>query len=256
MKNKFTILGCGSSLGSPWITNYWGNCEKKNKKNLRTRCCAHFQYKNISTLIDTSPDLKLQFKDNKITDVDAVIYTHEHADQTSGIFELRPFFWKNKKKIDVYASKKTIRELKFRYDYCFKEKQGYVPILKEHIIKNSFIIKKGSNKIKIKSFEIQHGLIKATAYIINKTAYLSDCSFIPTKSRKFLYNLDYLIIDCLRVKFHPGHFNLETALSLSKEFNAKKTILTNLHIDFDYEKLKEKLPPNVVPAFDGMSFNF
>ena len=256
MKNKFTILGCGSSLGSPWITNYWGNCEKKNKKNLRTRCCAHFQYKNISTLIDTSPDLKLQFKDNKITDVDAVIYTHEHADQTSGIFELRPFFWKNKKKIDVYASKKTIKELKFRYDYCFKEKQGYVPILKEHIIKNSFIIKKGSNKIKIKSFEIQHGLIKATAYIINKTAYLSDCSFIPTKSRKFLYNLDYLIIDCLRVKFHPGHFNLETALSLSKEFNAKKTVLTNLHIDFDYEKLKEKLPPNVVPAFDGMSFNF
>ena len=256
MKNKFTILGCGSSLGSPWITNYWGNCEKKNKKNLRTRCCAHFQYKNISTLIDTSPDLKLQFKDNKITDVDAVIYTHEHADQTSGIFELRPFFWKNKKKIDVYASKKTIKELKFRYDYCFKKKQGYVPILKEHIIKNSFIIKKGSNKIKIKSFEIQHGLIKATAYIINKTAYLSDCSFIPTKSRKFLYNLDYLIIDCLRVKFHPGHFNLETALSLSKEFNAKKTILTNLHIDFDYEKLKKKLPPNVVPAFDGMSFNF
>jgi len=256
VKNKFTILGCGSSLGSPWITNYWGNCEKKNKKNLRTRCCAHFQYKNISTLIDTSPDLKLQFKDNKITDVDAVIYTHEHADQTSGIFELRPFFWKNKKKIDVYASKKTIKELKFRYDYCFKEKQGYVPILKEHIIKNSFIIKKGSNKIKIKSFEIQHGLIKATAYIINKTAYLSDCSFIPTKSRKFLYNLDYLIIDCLRVKFHPGHFNLETALSLSKEFNAKKTILTNLHIDFDYEKLKKKLPPNVVPAFDGMSFNF
>ena len=256
MKNKFTILGCGSSLGSPWITNYWGNCEKKNKKNLRTRCCAHFQYKNISTLIDTSPDLKLQFKDNKITDVDAVIYTHEHADQTSGIFELRPFFWKNKKKIDVYASKKTIKELKFRYDYCFKEKQGYVPILKEQIIKNSFIIKKGSNKIKIKSFEIQHGLIKATAYIINKTAYLSDCSFIPAKFRKFLYNLDYLIIDCLRVKFHPGHFNLETALSLSKEFNAKKTILTNLHIDFDYEKLKKKLPPNVVPAFDGMSFNF
>ena len=97
MKNKFTILGCGSSLGSPWITNYWGNCNKKNKKNIRTRCCAHFQYKNISTLIDTSPDIKIQFKHNKINDVDAVIYTHEHADQTSGIFELRPFYWKNKK---------------------------------------------------------------------------------------------------------------------------------------------------------------
>ena len=256
MKNKFTILGCGSSLGSPWITNYWGNCNKKNKKNLRTRCCAHFQYKNISTLIDTSPDLKNQFLKNNITNVDAVIYTHEHADQTSGIFELRPFFWKNKKKIDVYGSKKTIKDLKIKYDFCFKSKHGYIPILKEHVIKDTFIIKKNNIKIEINSFEVQHGQIKATAYVFENIAYLSDCSFIPKKSRKFLYNLDYLIIDCLRVKFHPGHFNLETAILLSKEFKAKKTILTNLHVDLDYNKLKKKLPTNIVPAFDGMSFNF
>jgi len=254
--NKFTILGCGSSLGSPWITNYWGNSDKKNKKNLRTRCCAHFQYKNISTLIDTSPDLKTQFLNNKINNVDAVIYTHEHADQTSGIFELRPFFWKNKKKINIYASKKTIKDLKIKYDFCFKKKDGYIPILKEHAIKDTFTIRKGADKIKINSFEVQHGMIKATAYVLKKIAYLSDCSFIPKKSRKFLYNLDYLIIDCLKVKFHPGHFNLKTALSVAKEFKAKKTILTNLHVDFDYTKLKKKLPSNVVPAFDGMNFNF
>ncbi len=83
-----------------------------------------------------------------------------------------------------------------------------------------------------------HGLTKSTAYIVNKIAYLSDCSFIPLNSRRLLYNLDYLIIDCLRTKYHPGHFNLETALILSKEFNAKKTILTNLHVEFDYNKLK------------------
>ena len=256
MKNKFTILGCGSSLGSPWITNYWGNCNKKNKKNIRTRCCAHFQYKNISTLIDTSPDLKTQFKNSKIKNVDAVIYTHEHADQTSGIFELRPFFWKNKKKINIYGSKKTIKELKNKYDFCFKAKQGYVPIAKEHIIKDNFLIKKGDNKIKINSFEVQHGLIKATAYVFNKIAYLSDCSYIPNKSKFFLYNLDYLIIDCLRVKIHPSHFNLDMALSISKELNPKKTILTNLHVDFDYKKLKKKLPSNILPAYDGMNFNF
>ena len=256
MINKFTILGCGSSLGSPWITNYWGKSDKKNKKNLRTRCCAHFQYKNISTLIDTSPDLKTQFLNNKINNVDAVIYTHEHADQTSGIFELRPFFWKNKKKINIYASKKTIKDLKIKYDFCFKKKDGYIPILKEHAIKDTFTIRKGADKIKINSFEVQHGMIKATAYVLKKIAYLSDCSFIPKKSRKFLYNLDYLIIDCLKVKFHPGHFNLKTALSVAKEFKAKKTILTNLHVDFDYTKLKKKLPSNVVPAFDGMNFNF
>jgi len=256
LKNKFTILGCGSSLGSPWITNYWGNCNKKNKKNLRTRCCAHFQYKNISTLIDTSPDLKAQFIRNNITNVDSVIYTHEHADQTSGIFELRPFFWQNKKKINIYGSKKTIKELKNKYDFCFKPKHGYMPIAKEHIIKNNFLIKKGKNIIKINSFEVQHGLIKATAYVFNKIAYLSDCSHIPNKSKVFLYNLNYLIIDCLRIKFHPGHFNLDKALTISKELNPKKTILTNLHVDFDYEKLKKKLPSNIVPAFDGMSFNF
>jgi len=256
MKNKFTILGCGSSLGSPWITNYWGNCNKKDKKNIRTRCCAHFQYKDISTLIDTSPDIKSQFKQNKITDVDAVIYTHEHADQTSGIFELRPFFWKNKKKIDIFASKKTIKELKSKYDFCFKPKQGYTPIAKDHVVKNNFFIQKGNNRININSFEVQHGLIKATAFIVNKIAYLSDCSHIPNRSKHLLYNLDYLIIDCLRIKFHPGHFNLDTAKLLSKELKPKKTILTNLHVDLDYEKLKKKLPPNIVPAFDGMSFNF
>ena len=103
---------------------------------------------------------------------------------------------------------------------------------------------------------MQHGLIKATAYVVNKIAYLSDCSFIPNKYRHFLYNLDYLIIDCLRTKFNPGHFNLDTALSLAKEFKAKKTILTNLHVNLDYNKLKNKLPSNIIPAFDGMSFNF
>ena len=256
MKNKFTILGCGSSLGAPWITNYWGNCSRKNKKNLRTRCCAHFQYENISTLIDTSPDLKAQFKKNKITNLDAVIYTHEHADQTSGIFELRPFFWKNKKKIDIYGSKKTIKDLKVKYDYCFKHKLGYSPIAKAHIIKNSFFVKKDSNKIKIDSFEVQHGPIKATAYIVNKIAYLSDCSHVPKNSKYLLQDLDYLIIDCLRIKFHPSHFNLDSAISLSKELSPKKTILTNLHVDLDYEKLKKKLPLNIIPAFDGMSFSF
>ena len=102
MKNKFTILGCGSSLGAPWITNYWGKLKKENIKNIRTRCCAHIQYQNISILIDTSPDIKEQIKKNKIKNVDAVIYTHEHADQTVGIFELRPFFWKNKKKNSIF----------------------------------------------------------------------------------------------------------------------------------------------------------
>ena len=97
MKNKFTILGSGSSLGSPWITNYKGKLSN-NSKNIRTRCCAHIQYKGLSILIDTSPDIKNQFLKNKIRNLDAILYTHEHADQTSGIFEMRPFFFGKIKK--------------------------------------------------------------------------------------------------------------------------------------------------------------
>ncbi len=256
MKNKFIILGCGSSLGSPWITNYWGKCNKKNNKNFRTRCCAYFKYDNISVLIDTSPDLKNQILINKIKDIDAVMYTHEHADQSSGIFELRPFFWRNGKKINIYGSKKTIKALNIKYDFCFVPKQGYKPILKDNIIRENFKIKKNNRHIKIKSFEVQHGQIKATAYVFNKVAYISDCNFIADNQLKFLQNLNYLVIDCLRVNKHPGHFNIEDALLLTKKIRPKKTILTNLHVDLDYKKLKKMLPKNIIPAFDGLTFNF
>ena len=112
--NKLTILGCGSSLGSPWINGNWGNCDKKNPKNIRTRCCAHILYKDISILIDTSPDIRSQLIDNKIKKVDAIVYTHEHADQTSGIFEFRPLFFINKKKNTNFlqcADKKKIAKV-------------------------------------------------------------------------------------------------------------------------------------------------
>ena len=137
MKNKFTILGCGSSLGSPWITNFSGNL-RKNSKNIRTRCCAHIQKGDLSILIDTSPDIKSQFLKNKIKTLDAIIYTHEHADQTTGIFEMRPFYWKNKKKIPVYGSKRTII-------YC----QNTLFVLKLNTVINPYEIKNREGKFKI-----------------------------------------------------------------------------------------------------------
>ena len=148
--NKFTILGCGSSLGSPWITNYSAKL-KKNSRNIRTRCCAHIQKDNLSILIDTSPDIKSQFLNNKIRSLDAIIYTHEHADQTSGIFEMRPFFWKNKKKIPVYASNKTIKELKDKYTFCFSQRHGYKPIMNANTFNNQFTIKKNDRLLKIQA---------------------------------------------------------------------------------------------------------
>ena len=255
MKNKFTILGCGSSLGSPWITNYSAKL-KKSEKNIRTRCCAHIQKGNLSILIDTSPDIKNQFLKNKIKTLDAIMYTHEHADQTTGIFEMRPFFWKNKKKIPIYGSSRTINELKDKYSFCFKQKDGYKPIMKAIIIKKKFNIFNKNFKIEIEPFDVTHGLIKATGYLFDKIAYISDCNKISNKVLKKLVNLDYLIIDCLRKDKHPSHFNYDDAINLTQLIKPKKTILTNLHVDLDYFVLKKKLPKNIIPAYDGLSFNF
>ena len=255
MKKTFTILGCGSSLGSPWITNFNGNL-KKNKKNVRTRCCAHIQKGDLSVLIDTSPDIKYQFLRNKINTLDAIIYTHEHADQTSGIFEMRPFFWKNKKKIPVYGSSRTINELKEKYTFCFSQRHGYKPIMKANAIKDKFIIKKANINLNLDSFDVTHGMIKATGYVFDKIAYISDCNKISNKSLEKLKNLNFLIIDCLRQDKHPSHFNYDDALKLINKIKPKKSILTNLHVDLDYYKLKKKLPKNIIPAYDGLSFNF
>jgi phosphoribosyl 1,2-cyclic phosphate phosphodiesterase len=255
LKNKFTILGCGSSLGSPWITNYSGKL-KKNSKNIRTRCCAHIQKGDLSVLIDSSPDIKNQFLKNRITSLDAIIYTHEHADQTTGIFEMRPFYWKNKKKIPVYASLRTIKELKEKYTFCFKQRHGYKPIMKANVIKKTFQISNKNQIIKIEPFEVIHGMIKATGYLFEKIAYISDCSGISNKAKKKLMNLDFLIIDCLRKDKHPSHFNYSDAINFIKSVKPKKAILTNLHVDLDYFDLKKKLPNNIIPAYDGLSFNF
>tara|TARA_B100000029_G_scaffold467228_1_gene503336 strand:- start:555 stop:1322 length:768 start_codon:yes stop_codon:yes gene_type:complete len=249
---KIIILGCGSSLGSPWITNYWGKCDKKNSRNIRTRCSAFIQKNDLSILIDTSPDIKKQILDNKIKEIDYVLYTHEHSDQTNGIFELKPFVWKKKERINIYADKSTLKSLIKKYDYCFFEKKGYGPILKGNLVKKRFILKKNKNKINFTSFPVNHGPIKSTAYVFDKIAYISDCNGIEKRDFKKLLNLQYLIIDCLRIKNHPTHFNLEQAIQLNNMINPKNTILTNLHTDLDYNFLKRNLPKNIIPAYDGM----
>ncbi len=249
---KLIILGCGSSVGSPWITNNWGNCDKKNKYNIRTRCSAFLKKGNLSVLIDSSPDVKKQILDNKINNIDYVLYTHEHADQTSGIFELRPFYWRNKKRINIYASKKTIKNLKNKYDYCFFGGHGYKAILKDNLIKKKFTLKKKNERIKFNSFEVNHGKIQSTAYVFNKIAYISDCNEIYTKDYAKLKGLKYFIIDCLKFNSHTSHFNLEQTLKVVKKVKPKKTILTNLHTDMDYNYLKKILPGNIIPAYDGM----
>jgi phosphoribosyl 1,2-cyclic phosphate phosphodiesterase len=169
MISKLIILGCGSSVGVPRIDGFWGLCKKKNRKNSRTRCSAIIIKGKNSVLIDTSPDIKQQLLSNKIKNISSVIFTHEHADQTNGLFELRPFFWMHKKRINVYGNSKTINELKKRQDYLFINKSGYPPIVKSNIIKQNLTLGKGSEKIYFDTFNAKHGKTSSVVYIFEKT---------------------------------------------------------------------------------------
>ena len=255
MKSKLNILGCGSSVGVPRIDGFWGNCKKNNKKNNRSRCSAIITKGSNSILIDTSPDLRRQLLTNKIKKVSSVIFTHEHADQTNGLFELRHFYWKYKKKINVYGNLRTMNYLKKKQDYLFKKISDYSPIIKSNIIKSRFSLGKLYEKVVFKTIEISHGGTNSVAYIFEDTAYISDSNDLSIINMKEFKNLKYLIIDCLKFKSHPTHFNLKEALIVHNHLKPKKTILTNLHHDLDYNFLLRKLPNDVVPAYDGLKLN-
>ena len=249
---QFIILGCGSSMGVPRIDGYFGNCDPSNKKNYRTRCSALIKNGKKNILIDTSPDLRQQLLSNKIKLINSVFFTHMHADQTHGINDLRVFFLKLKKRIPIYADLETLKYLKKNFSYCFDNKHGYPATLKINKLKKNFNI----DGINFRSVSVQHGNINSKAFIINgKLAYLSDANNIYTKDLDYFKNLKYFVVDCLRIKNHPSHFNLDEVIKLHNQIKPKKTILTNLHSDLDYNRLLKILPKNIKPAYDGMVLN-
>ena len=255
MKKKLIILGCGSSIGSPRIDGFWGK-SKKNKKNIRTRCSAVILKGDNNILIDTSPDIKEQLLSNKIKDISSVVFSHEHSDQTNGLFELRPFYWKKKRKIDIYGNKKTINHLTNTYKFLFKSIDSYYPaIIKSNLVKSKFSVGKKKSRVNFQTFSAKHGKTNSIVYIFEKTAYISDVNDLSIVNAKQLQNLNYLIVDCFRIKKHVTHFNLNDALFVHKMLKPKKTILTNLHQDLDYNSLLKKLPKNVLPAYDGLCIN-
>jgi phosphoribosyl 1,2-cyclic phosphate phosphodiesterase len=256
MTVKFIILGSGSSMGVPRADGYSGKCDLNNKKNFRSRCSALIKFDNMNILIDTSPDLRSQLLKNKIRSIDKVFYTHLHADQTHGINDLRPFFLINKKQIPVFADNKTSKYLYSTFKYCFKSTNGYPSTLRLNNLKNKHVFKNNNKKILIESIPTEHGKIESICYLIDKKlAYASDISLFYKKDYKKLNKLDYLVVDCLWYKNHSAHFNLDQVLELIKILSPKKTILTNMHSDLDYDQLKKKLPKNIVPGYDGMIVN-
>jgi phosphoribosyl 1,2-cyclic phosphate phosphodiesterase len=252
---KFIILGCGSSMGVPRPDGFFGNCNPNNKKNYRTRCSALITTDKENALIDTSPDLRQQMLNHKVKSIDKVFYSHMHGDQTHGINDLRSFYIKNKKPINVFADPITSNHLIKSFSYCFDDHNNEYPaILKLNSIKKKLFIKNSKRKIEIFPITVSHGNVNAICYIIDKRiAYISDVSKIFTKDFMYFKNLEYLIIDCLWYKNHPSHFNLNKSLEMIDIFAPKKAILTNLHTDIDYDVIKKILPKNVIPAHDGLT---
>jgi phosphoribosyl 1,2-cyclic phosphate phosphodiesterase len=260
MTLTLTILGCGSSAGVPRPALGWGACDPNNPKNRRRRCSLLAERKGdrgvTRILIDTSPDLREQMIDAHVDHLDAVFLTHEHADQTHGIDDLRSVVMHQRRRIPVYLNKSTADHILLRFSYCFVAPPGsdYPPILDSHPIEagESRSIEGKGGSVSLSAFILQHGNIPALGFRIGDAAYTPDVNDIPRESWPHLENLDLWIIDGLRYAAHPSHFSVNDALSWIDRFKPRRTVITNLHSDLDYEVLRQSLPADVVPAYDGM----
>jgi len=252
---EVTILGCGSSSGVPRVggsdgAGDWGACDPTNPKNRRRRCSILARDGDTAVLVDTSPDLREQLLSAHCGRLDAVLITHNHADQTHGLDDLRAVAYRMRKRIDVFSDRTSLDGLMRSFGYCFETPpgSGYPPILSAHEIEGPFDI----GSIAVRVFVVQHGGIHSLGYRLGNVAYTPDVSAIPEESFAVLEGLDCWIVDALRRDAHPTHANVTTALEWIARVKPKRAVLTNMHIDLDYETLKYELPDGVEPAYDGM----
>ena len=258
----FQILGCGSSGGVPRLGGVWGACDPNNPKNDRQRCSLLITKQNengkTSVLIDTTPDMRRQLLNAKVDNLDAVLYTHDHADHVHGLDDLRMLVLRNRKRLQVWADKQVQKSLNERFGYAFIQPQGspYPPILDMNDLMGNLSITGDGGTIDIVPFYVKHGGINALGFRINNFAYLPDVSEIPEKSWKLLDNLDCWVVDALRYTPHPSHSHLSQTLEWIDRANPKRAIITNMHIDLDYETVCKETPERVTAAYDGMQIQY
>lgn len=253
----FRILGCGSSGGVPRIGNIWGACDPMNPKNRRRRCSLLITRETgagaTRVLIDTSPDMREQLLDAGISTLDAVVYTHSHADHMNGIDDLRQIVLTQGQRLPVWADAPTQAALMSRFGYAFLQPEGspYPPILELYAIDGPVTIPGPGGAITLTPFKADHGSMDALGFRIGPLAYLPDAIRIPNESWPLLRDLDCWIVDALRRKPHPTHAHLDLTLSWIARAQPQRAILTNMHLDLDYATLLAELPPHVTPAYDG-----
>lgn len=257
----FTILGCGSSPGVPRIGNDWGACDPENPKNRRLRCSLMVERitdEGAATriLVDTSPDLRLQMLREDVKRIDGVLFTHAHADHIHGIDDLRGFWILQRRRVDTYADAITAARLHEAFGYCYETPPGgsYPPILNEHRIEagKAVIIDGPGGPIEAIPFTQIHGDIASLGFRFGDFAYSSDVNALDDTAFTTLSGVHTWVVDALRYTPHPSHFSVREALDAARRIGSARTILTHMHIDLDYEKLRAELPDGTEPAYDGL----
>ncbi len=261
MTLKVTILGCGSSGGVPRPGTGWGACDPANPKNRRRRCSILVEQKGSKgttrILVDTSPDLREQLIDADVRHLDAILFTHDHADHTHGIDDIRPLVIHMRKIIPAYATQVTESTLRQRFGYIFETPEGsdYPPIMTLWPMRpaHEVQIEGAGGMLTALPFSMEHGRgYEALGFRFGNLAYASDVSDLPREAQERLQGLDVLVLDALRYTRHPTHFSVSEALAMIETLKPRRAVLTNLHTDLDHAKLTAELPEGVEAAFDGM----
>jgi phosphoribosyl 1,2-cyclic phosphate phosphodiesterase len=259
---RFTILGCGSSGGVPRLGDNWGACDPANPKNARRRCSLLVERETAGgitrVLVDTSPDLRAQLLDAGVGTLDAVVYTHGHADHVHGIDDLRMIVHNMRARVPVWADAPTQERLYAGFGYAFTQPEGspYPPILDMHTIRGDVTIEGAGGPVTLHPFEVEHGSIDSLGFRIRDFAYLPDVSDIYDAAWPLLDGLDCWVLDALRRTPHPTHAHLEKSLDWIARAAPRRAVLTNMHIDLDYDTLESETPAHITPAYDGMVIRY
>ena len=265
---RLTILGCGSSGGVPRANGDWGLCDAANPKNRRRRCSALIeQAADLAALeagqavtrivIDTSPDFREQMLSARVPRLDAVLITHDHADQTHGLDDLRAFALLQRQRMPVWMDAATIETLTARFGYAFKAPAAspYPAILDQHLLPGfgaALIIDGAGGPVSVIPFDQEHGSIRSVGFRIGDLAYSADINGLPPASASVLADVGCWVVDALRHEPHPTHFGVDEALHEIARVRARTAVLTNLHITLDHDSLASRLPEPVICAHDGL----
>lgn len=256
---EFTILGCGSSGGVPRIDGDWGACDPAEPKNRRRRCSLLARRlgegEATTVVVDTSPDFREQMLSAGVKRLDAVLYTHDHADQVHGIDDFRVYAIRERRRVRCWMDEATHRVLGSRFHYIFNGEQGYPAIAEAKLIPphgEPWSVEGPGGPLPVVTFDQAHGPIRSVGYRIGDLAYSSDLSDLPEESFAILEGVKVWIVDALRWAPHPTHASVDQALAWIERVRPERAILTNLHIDLDYNDLAARLPTGVEPAYDGL----